>query len=64
MISRTNTLVTDIFVTLLQCKCGIPQGNGFLVEIENLYAMPVNPTGTIAPSSHLSVMVFPNIDPL
>jgi hypothetical protein len=58
MVNRTNKLVTDIFVALLQYKCGLPQGNGFSVEIANLYAMllliwwnmdPINPTGTIAP---------------
>jgi len=55
---RNNKLVTDIFITILKCKCGLPQGNGFSVEIANLYAMlllmwwnmdPVNPAGTIAP---------------
>lgn len=58
MVNRTNKLVTDIFVALLQYKCGLPQGNGFSVEIANLYAMllllwwnmdPVCPHGTIAP---------------
>jgi hypothetical protein len=60
MVNRTNKLVTDIFVALMQYKCGLPQGNGFSVEIANLYAMlflmwwnmdPVNPCGTIAPFS-------------
>jgi len=60
MVNRTNKLVTDIFVSLLQYKCGLPQGNGFSVEIANLYAMllliwwnmdPINPTGSIAPFS-------------
>ncbi len=58
MVDRTNKLVTDIFVTLLQYKCGLPQGNGFSVEIANIYAMilliwwnmdPIDPAGTIAP---------------
>jgi hypothetical protein len=58
MSNRTNRLVTDIFVATLKNKCGLPQGNGFSVEIANLYAMlllmwwnidPVNPMGTIAP---------------
>jgi hypothetical protein len=58
MSKRTNRLVTDIFVAMLSYKCGLPQGNGFSVEIANLYAMmllmwwnmdPVNPMGTIAP---------------
>jgi hypothetical protein len=58
MVNRTNKLVTDIFVALLQYKCGLPQGTGFSVEIANLYAMllllwwnmdPVCPHGTIAP---------------
>jgi hypothetical protein len=57
MINRTNKLVTDIFVALMQYKCGLPLGNVFSVEITNLYAMllllwwnmdPINPTGTIA----------------
>jgi len=61
MVNRTNKLVTDIFVALLQYKCGLTQGNGFSVEIANLYAMilliwwnmdPVNPAGTIAPFSN------------
>jgi hypothetical protein len=39
MVNRTNKLVTDIFVALLQYKCGLPQGTGFSVEIANLYAM-------------------------
>jgi hypothetical protein len=58
MVNRTNKLVTDIFVALLKYICGLPQGNGFSVEIANLYAMlllmwwnmdPINPQGTIAP---------------
>jgi hypothetical protein len=58
MSNRTNKLVTDIFVATLQYKCGVPQGNGFSVEVANLYAMlllmwwnmdPVNLLGTIAP---------------
>jgi hypothetical protein len=60
MVNRTNNLVTDIFVALMQYKCGLPQRNGFYVEIANLYAMlrlmwwnmdPVNQCGTIAPFS-------------
>jgi len=60
MVNRTNKLVTDIFVSLLQYKCSLPQGNGFSVEIANLYAMllliwwnmdPINPNGSIAPFS-------------
>ena len=58
MVNRTNRLITDIFVALLDYKCGLPQGSGFSVEIANLYAMfllmwwnmdPINPAGTIAP---------------
>jgi hypothetical protein len=58
MVNRTNKLVTDIFIALMQYKCGLPQGNGFSVEIANLYAMlllmwwnmdPINPCGVIAP---------------
>ena len=58
MINRTNRLVTDIFVALLEYKCGLPQGSGFSVEIANLYAMfllmwwnmdPINPAGVIVP---------------
>jgi hypothetical protein len=37
MHQRTNRLVTDIFTALLDYKCGLPQGNGFSVEIANLY---------------------------
>jgi len=60
MVNRTNRLVTDIFISLLQYKCGLPQGNGFSVEIANLYAMllllwwnmdPIDPNGNIAPFS-------------
>jgi hypothetical protein len=39
IVNQTNKLVTDIFVALLQFKCGLPQGNGFSVEIPNLNAM-------------------------
>jgi hypothetical protein len=39
MTDRTNKLVTDIFVSLLKYQCGLPQGNGFSVEVANLYAM-------------------------
>jgi hypothetical protein len=58
MTNQTNKLVTDIFVALLDYKCGLPQGNGFSVEIANLYALPllmwwnmdpVNQERTIAP---------------
>jgi len=58
MTNRTNKLVTDIFVTLLGYKCGLPQGNGFSVEIANLYAMlllmwwnmdPINLEDSFAP---------------
>lgn len=58
MVNQTKKLVTDIFTALLKYKCGLPQGNGFSVDIANLYAMlllmwwnmdPINPTGTIAP---------------
>ena len=58
MCNRTNKLVTDIFVVILQYKCGLPQGSGFSVEIANLYAMflltwwnmdPIDPEDTIAP---------------
>lgn len=56
---RTNRLVTDIFTGLLQYVCGLPKGNGFSVEIANLYAMllllwnmdPIHHHGTIAPFS-------------
>jgi hypothetical protein len=60
MVNHTNRLVTDIFISLLQYKCGLPQGNGFSVEIANLYAMllllwwnmdPIDPNGNIAPFS-------------
>jgi hypothetical protein len=60
MCNHTNKLVTDIFVAVLKYQCGLPQGNGFLVEIANLYALlllmwwnmgPVNPEGSIAPFS-------------
>jgi hypothetical protein len=53
-------MVTDIFVAQMQYKCGLPQGNGFSVEIANLFAMlllmqwnmdTANPRGTIAPFS-------------
>jgi hypothetical protein len=58
MCNRTNKLVTDIFVAVLKYQCGLPQGNGFSVEIANLYALvilmwwnmdPINPAGSIAP---------------
>jgi hypothetical protein len=58
MTNCTNKLVTDIFVALLDYKYGLPQGNGFSVEIANLYAIlllmwwnmdPINPDGSIAP---------------
>jgi len=58
MTNRTNKLVTDTFVALLDYICGLPQGNGSSVEIANLYAMlllmwwnmdPINPDGSIAP---------------
>jgi len=58
MSNRTNKIVTDIFVALLEYKCGLPQGNGFSVEVANLFAMivllwwnmdPIDPQGTIAP---------------
>jgi hypothetical protein len=39
MLHRTNKLITDIFVALLQYRCRLPQGNGFSVEVANLYAM-------------------------
>jgi hypothetical protein len=41
MVNRTNHLVTDIFVALLQYTnvASLPQGNGFSVEIANLYTM-------------------------
>jgi hypothetical protein len=39
MHQRTNRLVTDIFTALINYICGLPQGNGFSVEISNLYAM-------------------------
>jgi hypothetical protein len=58
MTDHTNKLVTDIFVALLDFKCGLPQDNGFSLEIANLYAMmllmwwnmdPINPSNVIAP---------------
>jgi hypothetical protein len=58
MTNCTNKLVTDIFEALLDYKCGLPQGNGFSVEIANFYAMlllmwwnmdAINPDGSIAP---------------
>ena len=58
MADHTNKLITDIFVSMLKYECGLPQGNGFSVEIANLYALflltwwnmdPINPEGQIAP---------------
>jgi hypothetical protein len=60
MTNRTNKLVIDIFVALLDYKCGLPQGNGFSVEVEiaNLYAIMllmwrnmdhINPSNGISP---------------
>jgi hypothetical protein len=58
MHNRTNTLVTDIFIAVLKYICGLTQGNGFSVEIANIYAMfllmwwnfdHIHPQGTIAP---------------
>jgi len=58
MTNCTNKLITDIFVVTLNYKCGLPQGNGFSVEVANLHAMfllmwwnmdPINPIGSIAP---------------
>jgi len=52
----TNKLITDIFVTVLSYQCSLPQGNGFSVEIANLYALflltwwnmdPIQPSGSI-----------------
>eukprot|EP00590_Aulacoseira_subarctica_P005294 CAMPEP_0172416722 /NCGR_PEP_ID=MMETSP1064-20121228/3216_1 /TAXON_ID=202472 /ORGANISM="Aulacoseira subarctica , Strain CCAP 1002/5" /LENGTH=1681 /DNA_ID=CAMNT_0013154579 /DNA_START=343 /DNA_END=5384 /DNA_ORIENTATION=- len=60
MHQRTNRLVTDIFTALIKYICGLPQGNGFSVEIANLYALllllwwnmdPLHHHGTIAPFS-------------
>jgi hypothetical protein len=60
MCNHTNKLVTDIFIAVLKYHCGLPQGNGFSVEIVNLYALlllmwwnmdPFNPKGSIAPFS-------------
>jgi hypothetical protein len=39
MCNCTNKLVTDIFVAVLKYQCRLPQGNGFSVEIANLYAL-------------------------
>jgi len=73
MLNRTNKLITDIFVALLQYKCGLPQGSGFSDEVANLYAMllllwwnmdPINPTGTIAPFTsprHGYPLIYGNI---
>lgn len=73
MVNRTNCLITDIFVALLQYKCGLPQGNGFSVEIANIYAMilllwwnmdPIDPNGTIAPFNsprHGFPLIYGNI---
>jgi hypothetical protein len=58
MTDRTNKLVTDIFISVIKYECGLPQGNGFSVEIANLYALflltwwnmdPIDPDGSIAP---------------
>jgi hypothetical protein len=58
MMNWTYKLVTDIFIALLQYKCGLPQGNSFSIEIANLYAMlllmwwimdPISSSGSIAP---------------
>jgi hypothetical protein len=55
---HTNKLITDIFMVTLNYECGLPQGNGFSVEVANLYAMfllmqwnmdPINSIGSIAP---------------
>jgi len=47
---RTNKLITDIFVTVVNYQCGLPQGNGFSVEIANLHA--------------LCLLVWWNMDPI
>jgi len=39
MADRTNKLVTDIFVSMMKYQCGLPQGNGFSVEVANFYAL-------------------------
>jgi len=58
MTNCTNKLITDIFMATLKYKCGLPQGNGFSVEVANLYEMfllmwwnmdPINPIGSIVP---------------
>jgi hypothetical protein len=58
VVNRMNCLVTNIFAALLEYKCGLPQGNGFSVEIANLYTMlllmwwnmdPIMPGGMIVP---------------
>ena len=38
MCNRTNRIITDVFTTVIEYQCGLPQGNGFSVEIANLYA--------------------------
>ena len=38
MTNRMNKVINDIFTLTLECVCGLSQGNGFLVEIANLYA--------------------------
>jgi hypothetical protein len=35
---RTNRVIIDVFTTVIDYQCGLPQGNGFSVEIANLYA--------------------------
>jgi hypothetical protein len=58
MMNRTNRLVTEIFIILLQYTRGLPQGNSLSMEIANFYAMfllmwwnmdPVSSSGSIAP---------------
>jgi hypothetical protein len=38
MCNHTNCIITDIFTTVIDYQWGLPQGNGFSVEIANLYA--------------------------
>jgi len=38
MMNRTNKVIMDIFMLTLDYVCGLPQGNGFSVEIAIVYA--------------------------
>jgi hypothetical protein len=58
---RTNRIITDVFTAVIDYICSLPQGNGFSVEIANLYAwflllwwqmVPIQLDGTITPFDH------------